>query len=43
MVGHFNASAVVDWAKKYDTSRLVDTDSGGPANNLHVGDELSWT
>ena len=38
MVSHFNATAVVDWIKNYDPSRMVDTDSGGPANNLHVGD-----
>merc|ERR1711934_1296261 len=38
MVRHFNASAVVAWTKAYDPTRLVDTNSGGPANNLHVGD-----
>jgi len=38
MVSHFNATAVVDWIKNYDPTRMVDTDSGGPANNLHVGD-----
>jgi len=37
MVNHFNATMVVDWIQKYDPSRMVDTDSGGPANNLHVG------
>ena len=37
-VKHFNASNVVKWTKEYDTTRLVDTNSGGPANNLHVGD-----
>lgn len=35
-MSHFNASSVVDWVTAYDPSRLVDTDSGGPANNLHV-------
>lgn len=25
-------------SQKFDPSRLVDTDSGGPANNLHVAD-----
>ena len=38
MVSHFNASDVVAWTKKYDPTRLVDTNSGGAANNLHVGD-----
>ena len=38
MVKHFNASNVVKWTKEYDPTRLVDTNSGGPANNLHVGD-----
>ena len=37
-VGQFNATAVVEWTKSYDPHRLVDTNSGGPANNLHVGD-----
>ena len=37
-VSQFNASAVVEWVKEYDPHRLVDTNSGGPANNLHVGD-----
>ncbi len=34
----FNASSVVAWTQAYDPHRLVDTDSGGPANDLHVGD-----
>ena len=38
-VGVFkNVSAIVEWARAYDPSRLVDTNSGGPANDLHVGD-----
>ena len=38
-VGVFdNVSAVIAWAKEYDSSRLIDTNSGGPANNLHIGD-----
>jgi len=37
-VKQFNATAVVEWTKAYDPHRLVDTNSGGPANNLHVGD-----
>ena len=31
-------AAVVRWVQSYDSTRLVDTDSGGPANDLHVGD-----
>ena len=38
MVSHFDAAKVVKWIKQYDPSRLVDTNSGGPANDLHVGD-----
>ena len=34
----FNATAAVEWAAQYDPSRLVDTNSGGPANDLHIGD-----
>ncbi len=34
----FNATAVVEWVQQYDPYRLVDTNSGGPANSLHVGD-----
>eukprot|EP00929_Paragymnodinium_shiwhaense_P000723 TRINITY_DN100959_c0_g1_i1.p1 TRINITY_DN100959_c0_g1~~TRINITY_DN100959_c0_g1_i1.p1 ORF type:complete len:677 (-),score=99.43 TRINITY_DN100959_c0_g1_i1:260-2224(-) len=30
--------AVVDLVRQLDPTRLVDTDSGGGANNLHVGD-----
>jgi hypothetical protein len=38
-VGVFpNVSDVVAWVQGYDPSRLVDTNSGGPANDLHVGD-----
>lgn len=32
-----NVSAVVEWVQSYDTTRLVDTNSGGPFNNLHIG------
>ena len=35
-VGQFNASAVVAWAHARDPTRLYDTNSGGPANDLHV-------
>jgi beta-galactosidase/beta-glucuronidase len=38
MMHDFNTSNVVRWVKQYDNTRLVDTDSGGPANDLHVGD-----
>eukprot|EP01046_Picozoa_sp_COSAG06_P023444 COSAG06_NODE_1863_length_8195_cov_190.003088_4_plen_58_part_00 len=38
MVSHFDPGAVVDWARRYDPSRLIDTNSGGPANNLGLGD-----
>jgi hypothetical protein len=38
MVSHFEPGAVVDWARRYDPSRLIDTNSGGPANNLGLGD-----
>jgi hypothetical protein len=38
-VGVFpNVTAVVEWVAAYDPSRLVDTNSGGPANSLGVGD-----
>ena len=33
-----NVSDVVSWAKSLDPSRLIDTNSGGPGNALHVGD-----
>merc|ERR1712196_545480 len=38
MVRHFDAAQVVQWLKAYDPTRLVDTNSGGSANNLLVGD-----
>ena len=38
MVSHFDAAKVVEWTKHYDPTRLVDTNSGGRANNLYVGD-----
>lgn len=38
-VGVFeNVSEVIAWTKAYDPHRLVDTNSGGPGNDLHVGD-----
>ena len=40
-VRQFNATAVVEWVQGYDAYRLVDTNSGGPANDLHVGDVVS--
>lgn len=33
----FNVSAVVEWATAYDPNRLIDTNSGGGANDLHIG------
>eukprot|EP00005_Dracoamoeba_jomungandri_P011478 CAMPEP_0174277778 /NCGR_PEP_ID=MMETSP0439-20130205/61117_1 /TAXON_ID=0 /ORGANISM="Stereomyxa ramosa, Strain Chinc5" /LENGTH=609 /DNA_ID=CAMNT_0015370127 /DNA_START=188 /DNA_END=2017 /DNA_ORIENTATION=- len=38
MVGQFNTPEVVAWIKSYDTTRLIDNDSGGSANNLKIGD-----
>jgi beta-galactosidase/beta-glucuronidase len=38
MAHDFNATNVVRWVRRYDHTRLIDTDSGGPANDLHVGD-----
>ena len=38
MYSHFDVPHVVNWTKTYDPSRLVDADSGGGANNLHIGD-----
>ena len=38
MMHDFNTSNVVKWVQRYDPTRLVDTDSGGPDNSLHVGD-----
>lgn len=35
--GVFNVSDVVAWTQAYDPLRLVDTDSGGGANDLHIG------
>jgi hypothetical protein len=34
----FDPAAAVAWARKHDPGRLLDTDSGGPANNLGLGD-----
>lgn len=36
-VSSFNVPEVVAWAASYDPHRLIDTNSGGPANNLHIG------
>jgi len=36
--GVFNVSEVVEWAQAYDSSRLIDADSGGGANGLGLGD-----
>jgi hypothetical protein len=32
-----NMTAIVEWAQAYDPTRLIDTNSGGPGNDLHVG------
>jgi len=37
-VGVFNATAIVEMVQALDPSRLVDTNSGGPANDLHIAD-----
>merc|ERR1739848_208951 len=34
----YDVSDIVDLSKQLDPTRLVDTDSGGGANNLHIGD-----
>ena len=31
-------ASIVELSRQLDPSRLVDTDSGGGANNLHIGD-----
>lgn len=36
--GVFDVPEVVAWTKAYDPHRLVDTNSGGGANDLHIGD-----
>jgi hypothetical protein len=36
--GVFNVPEVVAWATAYDPYRLIDTNSGGGANDLHIGD-----
>lgn len=37
-MGVFNATQTTDWVVAYDPSRLVDTNSGGPANDLKIAD-----
>jgi hypothetical protein len=37
MWSFFDVPSVVKYTEAYDPSRLVDTDSGGGANNLHIG------
>lgn len=34
----FDVAGIVELAKNLDPTRLVDTDSGGSANNFHIGD-----
>jgi len=41
-VGAFNPAEIVQLARQLDSSRLVDTNSGGPANDLHIGDVNDW-
>lgn len=36
--GVFDVPEVVAWATAYDPYRLIDTNSGGGANDLHIGD-----
>lgn len=38
MVHDFQASSAVQWVRMYDHTRLIDTDSGGPANAEKIGD-----
>lgn len=33
-----DVKSITDLAKRLDSTRLVDTNSGGPANNLHIAD-----
>jgi len=37
-VGSFDVPKTVSFAKSLDSTRLFDTDSGGPANDLHLAD-----
>jgi hypothetical protein len=34
--GVFNITATTEWVQAYDPYRLVDTNSGGPGNDLHI-------
>eukprot|EP00658_Telonema_sp_P-2_P073210 TRINITY_DN62268_c0_g1_i1.p1 TRINITY_DN62268_c0_g1~~TRINITY_DN62268_c0_g1_i1.p1 ORF type:complete len:198 (-),score=68.65 TRINITY_DN62268_c0_g1_i1:142-735(-) len=34
----YDVAGIVELARQLDPTRLVDTDSGGEANNLHIGD-----
>ena len=34
--GIFNITATTEWVQAYDPYRLVDTNSGGPGNDLHI-------
>ena len=38
MVEDFNTSGVLRWVRAHDPTRLIDVDSGGPANSDHRGD-----
>ncbi len=37
-VSYFNPADIIAMIRELDPTRLVDTDSGGPANNLYIGD-----
>jgi len=37
-VGQFNVPDTVNFAKSLDNTRLFDTNSGGPGNDLHIAD-----
>lgn len=36
--GVFNITATTEYIQAYDPHRLVDTNSGGPGNDLHIAD-----
>ena len=39
----FDVAGIVQLIKELDPTRLVDTDSGGGANNMHIGDvSFGW-
>jgi hypothetical protein len=38
MVSFFDPAEIIAYIAQLDQTRLIDTDSGGPANNLYIGD-----